>query len=146
MRLAASIFKLSALRWALRIATQLIYYREIMDSMRLYIIMSLALAIYLIYSMHVSTWAEALSAVELAIAASFGLIASLIPVAGPVLYVQLLTLVQSWIGVALPPLAYTVLTWLSFALSSMSTLFLVMYVMQTGRWAAKRAFRFLLLW
>ena len=114
--------------------------------MRLYIIMSLALAIYLIYSMHISTWAEALSAVELAIAASFGLIASLMPVAGPVLYVQLLTLVQSWIGVALPPLAYTVLTWLSFALSSMSTLFLTMYVMQTGRWVAKRAFRILILW
>ncbi len=114
--------------------------------MRLFLILAMALTIYLAYAMHPSTWAGALAAVELALAASFGLIVSLVPAAGPMLYAQVLALAQSAIGVALPPLAYVVLTWLSFAFSAMSTLFLSMYIMQIGRWVAKKAFKFLLLW
>lgn len=114
--------------------------------MRLYLTLAMALAIYLVYAIHASTWADVLAAVELALAASFGLMASLVPVVGPVLYARILIGAQQAIGVALPPPAYVALTWLSFALSAMSLLFLAMYLTQIGRWAAKRAFRFLLLW
>ncbi|MGC9117840.1 MAG: hypothetical protein ACP5I3_02490 [Thermoproteus sp.] len=114
--------------------------------MRLYMAASLAVAIYLFYALHVNSVGAALSVIEASLILGFGLIASLAPAAGPALYAEIMALAQSATGVALPPMLYVVLTWLSFALSGMSTAFLAMYLLQMGRWAAKRAFRFLLYW
>jgi len=113
---------------------------------RLYIAASLAIAIYLLYALHVNSLGAALSVAEASLALGFGLAVSLVPLVGPVLYAEVVALAQSSTGVVLPPVLYVALSWLSFALSVMSTAFLAMYFLQMGRWAAKRAFRFLLCW
>lgn len=114
--------------------------------MRIYLAASLVVAVYLLYFIRPTDIRAAVTIIGLSLAAGFGLVASLIPAAGPVVYAEILAAAQAFFGLALPPLLYVVLTWLSFALSVMSAAFLAMYFLQVGRWAAKRAFRFLLLW
>ncbi|MEL9990323.1 MAG: hypothetical protein QXP98_01780 [Thermoproteus sp.] len=114
--------------------------------MRIYLAAALTVAIYLLYFIRPTDVYSAVAIIGLSLAAGFGLVASLIPVAGPVAYAEILAAAQAFFGLALPPPLYLVLTWLSFAMSAMSAVFLAMYFLQVGRWAAKRAFRFLLLW
>ena len=99
---------------------------------RLYIAASLAIAIYLLYALHVNSLGAALSVAEASLALGFGLAVSLVPLVGPVLYAEVVALAQSSTGVVLPPVLYVVLSWLSFALSVMSTAFLAMYFLQMG--------------
>ncbi|WP_167828029.1 hypothetical protein [Thermoproteus tenax] len=116
--------------------------------MRIFLALSVAIVLYLMLAYHVALQDLALMGrlALLGAAAGFGLAVSLIPVAGPTLYSQVLSVVEGTLGLALPPLIYTVAVWLSWALTTMSTTFLTMYFIQLKRYIAKRAFRFLLLW
>jgi hypothetical protein len=112
---------------------------------RLYGILFTAFFVYLLYAVRppLEPWAFA-RLIAYSLAAGFGLVVSLLPLAGPYLYSALLSYISSTFAVEPPALFFTAAWWISWALTLLSTIFIIMYLLEIKRYIAKLAFKILL--